>query len=437
MVKIAPASRPSPNTLKKQIVPIVFVPGLMGTRLAFDKPDHVDKSMKWDPDSPLTEMLPWKRLTPSEKRLVLHHRNRATVMDEDADNGWGAIPKSVYGDFRQALLNKKDVAGATSPIYAVGYDWRLSCAVSAWRLAAKVAAILKENKGAQQVVLITHSMGGLVARAAIKLSAGFANSVRGVSHVAQPVAGAVVLYRRVFTGMLTKWDGDKHLAEILGNTPRGFTLTMSGVPGVFELLPTQQYRYVPDDSPESPDDPQIRLLRGPWESGEKGQQDSLGRTVYPHGISRRYLDQNSPPGIFNAKLHGSRDATENQDVQQDINSGVIGASGFHEVVALSMHDNTRMIYSTGSATDVAVKYPVVREQFDDQLVYRKEEGDGTVPDASAMALWPSAVTASVANARVDANRQFVVKSAEHAKILDNSTVRQVLFELTDQMIKKG
>jgi hypothetical protein len=436
-LKVIPGSRVSPNTARTQVLPIVFVPGLMGTRLAFDKADGVDRKMSWDPDHSITEMLPWKRLTASEKRRVLNHQNPATIIDEDVDNGWGALAKSFYDDFHQALLAKKDMADATTPVYAVGYDWRQSCANSARRLTAKVTGILKDNKGAQQAILITHSMGGLVARAAMKQSSGLANSVRGVVHVAQPVAGAVVLYRRVFTGMSTTWDGDKHITKILGNTPYEFTVPMSGIPGVFELLPTQQYRYVPGDSPESQEDPQIRLLRGPWESGEKGQPDSMGRTAYPQGISRRYVDANSPPGIFNAKLHGSRDRAETKDVQEDINSGVIAASGFHEALGLSMHKNTWMIYSTGSATDVAVKYPVERDQFDDLLVYRKEEGDGTVPDASASALWPSAVTASVANARVAKNRQFFVKGADHAKILDNATTRDVIFQLIYEMIKHG
>jgi hypothetical protein len=428
-----PSSRQSPNTLKTRVVPIVFVPGLMGTRLSFDQGDP---KLKWDPDSKLGEMLPWLSLTATEKARVLNYKNPAKIIDEKKDNGWGALPNSVYGKFQEALVNRK-FGSKKTPVYAAGYDWRQSCATSARLLTTKINAILKAEK-APHLVLVTHSMGGLVARSAVQQTPSLDNGqVIGIAHVAQPVAGAVALYRRLFTGMQEKWDGGQGISKILGNTPYEFIVPMSGIPGVFELLPTHQYRYVPSDTPDEPGYGEVGKLRGPWESPEKGHLDGSGRTVYPHGISKRYLNPDSPPGMFNDKIHGSRDPDETKRTKDDIALGVISADAFHQGLALRYHKNTWAIYSTGVHTDVAVKYPVQHDQYDDLMVCRREEGDGTVPDASAAALFFKSVEASVENARRAENRQFFVNGAEHAGVFDNNTVRDVVFQLIYNMVQFG
>ena len=154
---------------------------------------------------------------------------------------------------------------------------------------------------------------------------GLFDKVLGVVHVAQPVAGSVVLYRRLFTGMQAKWDGKQAVCDILGNSPYEFITPLSGIQGVFELLPTYQYRYLPDDSPDSPN-PEFAKLRGPWESDLKGEMDSKGRTVYYGGISKiRYTQADSPPGMFNLKIHGSRDSQETERTRNDVKDNILRA----------------------------------------------------------------------------------------------------------------
>jgi pimeloyl-ACP methyl ester carboxylesterase len=406
----------------------------MGTRLGFKSgPD-------WDPESPITEMRHWLNLTADEKWKLLNSGNPATIIDEFKNNGWDALVKNFYHPFLDFLKDKaKDkIGGAKAPVYAVGYDWRQSCATSGTYLETRIDGILKENKGADKVILITHSMGGLVSRAVMRKSPALMSKVLGVAHVAQPVAGSVALYRRLFTGMNHKWDGDEDTVKVLGNSPYEFIVPMSGILGVFELFPTHQYRYLPPDSPENPQSPDIAKIRGPWESPEKGSTDPLGRTVYSRGIAmKRYLDPESPPGLFNLKLHGSKDKGVTDRTQSGIQQGIVSADAFHENLGLSLHYNSWMIYGTGEATDVAVKFPVNDAKYDPHLLYRTPEGDGTVPDASGSALWAKSDEATVSNAKVADKRQFFVRGAEHSAMLNNQIVQDVLFQLVFQTIQFG
>lgn len=431
MSKTRTSRQQSSNVQRKRIVPIVLVPGLMGTRLGFSNgPD-------WDPESKFWEMRHWLGMTADKKWQLLNSGNPATIIDEFKDNGWAALVKDFYHPFLNYLKGKGKIAGAKTPIYAVGYDWRQSCAKSGIYLQTRIDKILKEkeNNGAEKVILITHSMGGLVSRSGMK-GTPLAGKVLGVAHVAQPVAGSVVLYRRLFTGMLPTLDGTEHLVNILGNSPYEFIVPMSGILGVFELLPTHQYRYLPEDSPDAPGKPDIAKLRGPWESPDKGTTDHLNRVTYPHGIAqKRFSSPDSPPGLFNLKLHGSSDQTITDRTKSGMQKGILSADGFHENLALYLHPNPWMIYGIGEDTDVSVKYPVTDDKYNPHMLYRTKEGDGTVPAVSGAALWGESFPATIDNIKMANKRQFFVHGGDHAEILNNQTVRDGLFQMVLQMIQ--
>lgn len=63
-------------------------------------------------------------------------------------------------------------AGAFLPVHAVGYNWLQSNKTSAEHVAREIDRILayyrSRNRDAEQVILVTHSMGGLVARALVR-----------------------------------------------------------------------------------------------------------------------------------------------------------------------------------------------------------------------------------------------------------------------------
>jgi pimeloyl-ACP methyl ester carboxylesterase len=144
-------------------------------------------------------------------------------------------------------------AGYQYPVYAVGYNWLASCAVSAQRLGRRIKEIKQywtsRKHECEKVILVTHSMGGLVARACAKLSAGNSDDIAGVIHGVMPALGAPVVYRRLACGTegahYDKGPLDNRRAdlfsEIVGSTAAHTTPVMATSPGVLELLPNQFY----------------------------------------------------------------------------------------------------------------------------------------------------------------------------------------------------
>src|SRR5271166_2715254 len=107
--------------------PIVFLPGIMGSRLYFQ-----DSGKFWDPDS-TWRMRRWMPLWPfrndDDNRLELHAAEPASVIidpltsDVDAEGvklGWGGVVWSFYGPFLELL---RDLA-RDRRAFAIGYDWR-------------------------------------------------------------------------------------------------------------------------------------------------------------------------------------------------------------------------------------------------------------------------------------------------------------------------
>lgn len=128
------------------------------------------------------------------------------------------------------------------PVYACGYNWLESNAVAAMRLSQRILHVIEENNHAHsvcsQVVLVTHSMGGLVARSCQQLD-GMRDAIAGIVHGAMPGIGAPVAYRRCKVGMK---DEDAIAAVAIGSTGQEVTAVFAQAPGALQLLPTMQYK---------------------------------------------------------------------------------------------------------------------------------------------------------------------------------------------------
>ena len=233
---------------------IVFLPGVMGSRLYFP-----DSNKFWDPDS-TWRMLRWAPLWPvrsdDDNRRELHAREPAGVVmdpltsDVDADgvaHGWGGVVWSYYGDY---LKHLRTITG-TGRTFAVGYDWRQDIRWLGEYAADKFWKAL-DATGADKLAIVTHSMGGLVARAAFMHDPTLIPRVAKVLFICQPATGVVILYRRLFTGLIPGLDGglkDYGFRLLLGNTRAAFVGNMSGLPGAMQLLPSEFY---PDDAQGQP-----------------------------------------------------------------------------------------------------------------------------------------------------------------------------------------
>lgn len=136
------------------------------------------------------------------------------------------------------------------PVYACGYNWLDSCGNSAQLLRRRIERIMTfwtdHKRACDKVILVTHSMGGLVARACAKQ---IPDKILGVIHGAMPALGAPVCYRRIACGTETSSPGNGQMADlkagcvadILGDRPQTTMPVMATSPGALQLLPNHLY----------------------------------------------------------------------------------------------------------------------------------------------------------------------------------------------------
>jgi hypothetical protein len=143
----------------------------------------------------------------------------------------------------QAILSDELLkrAKAVYPIYAFGYNWLSSNMIAAKELKKRIEQIISENNVGEmkctQVILVTHSMGGLVARACSQLS-DMQKKIAGIVHGVMPATGAAVAYRRCKVGMK---DEDRVAGLVIGSSGREVAAVFAQAPGALQLLPSTAY----------------------------------------------------------------------------------------------------------------------------------------------------------------------------------------------------
>ncbi|MDP3673247.1 MAG: hypothetical protein Q8R69_26575, partial [Telluria sp.] len=163
---------------------------------------------------------------------------------------WGLIgrPTELTAPIGEAEFEK--FSRYYYPVHACGYNWLQSCEQAAAVLKKRIESVIKfyadRNMTCSQVILVTHSMGGLVARACAK---AIPDKIAGIVHGAMPALGAPVCYRRIAcgteatspsAGSMGEISMEK-FAEIAGATTAATTPVMAVSPGVLELLPNHLY----------------------------------------------------------------------------------------------------------------------------------------------------------------------------------------------------
>lgn len=343
---------PTSNTVRAavtiprpDVIPIVFVPGIMGSNLKakadiqFRRRPIIKAGEKiWNVDTDMTIVKAWLGRNAAARQLLLnkdavlvdrsglielqqseHDALNASVthngalldkpgiavemiqakIDAEADKrrrGWGTVSWGSYGDFlgwleltlagpktvgkgpdaslteafnqlvgqqvpgvlgTPAMLDRDGVRKLMRfqfPVHACGYNWLQSNMDSGKELADEIQRIIdRYNDPARtprtfctQVIVITHSMGGLVARAAA-LAHGAQANILAVIHGVMPTDGAAAFYKRFVGGFIGEGDGfiDKTTANIaamaLGNTGKETTPVLGFGPGPMELAPNHLY----------------------------------------------------------------------------------------------------------------------------------------------------------------------------------------------------
>jgi len=289
----------------KQIIPIIFIPGIMGTNLRVKD----GKGYAWRPPNGklagLIQVIQYLGKDAAARKKVLHpdrvevdgegsvsltrnvERQLKGAPDLDPEKlarlfGWGELHRDSYGRILNTLQERlhdilktdgtpddawvqlvleqqklhqfgaekpfeeittddlKRFANAAYPVHAVGYNWLQSNNVSVQRLVDKIDAITDFykntlNKDCEKVILVTHSMGGLVARACTQLQ-GKSDKVLGVLHGVMPAIGAPATYKRMRAG----FEGVEQV--LLGRNAAEATAVLTQAPGPMELLPTAEYQ---------------------------------------------------------------------------------------------------------------------------------------------------------------------------------------------------
>jgi pimeloyl-ACP methyl ester carboxylesterase len=128
------------------------------------------------------------------------------------------------------------------PVHAMGYNWLRGNGESGKTIAKRIRALMTRYRDqgfqCEKVILVTHSMGGLVARAAIHPEMGNLNDqVLGIVHGVMPAVGAGAAYKRVRCG----FEGNGITADVLGSIGSNVTPVLGNAQGGLELLPSQAY----------------------------------------------------------------------------------------------------------------------------------------------------------------------------------------------------
>ncbi len=305
--------------VKTKVIPVLFVPGIMGSNLNYvDKNGNTKEA--WGPPnnfgtkvgqlvsyslfasaadraealSPDTTSVKWDG---SVNAVPNAHGDAGSADDDDKLNGkalakkrgWGTVHKDSYGEFLvqlQTILDQPrfDANEATwsaitkmvtppgadpltaeelnhahdfhFPVYACGYNWTQSNRKSATgydsgpdagksALTDRVDAILKEVQDkldctCTQVILVTHSMGGLVARAYAQANP---DKILGIVYGVMPATGAPATYKRVRSGFggegggIDGWGASK----ILGKNAELAAPPVLNSEGALQLLPWPNY----------------------------------------------------------------------------------------------------------------------------------------------------------------------------------------------------
>ena len=200
---------------------LVLVPGLMGSRL------YYNGSRKWEPEmwqggSPYFECEMKPYLLSNENGNSLYSLDSTRESDED----YGAL--DTYQDIYLYLKDPSNFPTIDYKVKFFTYDWRLSCTEN--------AEILERFIGAdQKVVLIAHSMGGLVSSAYLAKSAANRAVVKRLISFGTPYLGAAKAVVGFESGDLmpspiTNFFMATHLKDICKNTV-----------SAYELLPSSRY----------------------------------------------------------------------------------------------------------------------------------------------------------------------------------------------------
>lgn len=177
-------------------------------------------------------------------RPLRHAGSWGRIVDTDPAT-WGAVQNPKLSPLTEAELTSA-TKGCLFPVHAMGYNWLQSITQSAIILAGRITRLIEKYKSVglqcEKVIIVTHSMGGLVGRALIHPAMGnIENKILGVVHGVLPASGAPAAYKRMRCGFEEGFMGMDPAPKILGNFGSEVTAVLGNSIGGLQLLPSCAY----------------------------------------------------------------------------------------------------------------------------------------------------------------------------------------------------
>lgn len=521
----APTGQHTQAQVKKASIPLIFVPGIMGSRLERD-----DKGFCWDPDakahmwynysgvdgagrkkflidnpnedghsrrvmgqrngsdcSDLRDALrsawttshyfksneyhppDWQWL-PDEVRKLPPKDRIEKMLDIAVLNGWPEVAWGFYGSIIQNLAKATFPSFKRifyHPVYAVGYDWVGDNKLAGGDLTKRIAEIKKQEQGygreCKQVILVSHSMGGLVTRASVVPKVATACSkadVLGVVHGAQPASGAPAAYRRMRAGFEpgpNEGYVDKKARGVLGFTSSQVVPVLGGCVGGLELLPTKLYRFVLQGKEHTlwlfQREKDGSLGEGMPKSGNpyneiyREDKDFL-RLVFDPGM----LD----PGAKPKQAQGNRTSSPDAGPRSDFLKNLKAAEDFHDTLQDQAHAATFITWGAntglgtfdhilwnydpkaependGVGSDLDPKPPDGSQPSRFTMAGPHGPGDQTVPASSGAMLLKKSLNKALHNAQCKPVSGEIKDSLEHSHFYDHGSVLDFVIAAVEEL----
>lgn len=363
----------------KKLVPIVFVPGTMGTRLATNAgtfawnptgegrlsgpaggvncpgPQALDAELIGQLDSPLKPVGLFDddmfKIPGGVQRYPVEWWGYAqsiryffSAIPEFYDILLFKLSRSPSGD--GDLYTDLQELGFEPRVYVAGYDWRHSCADAAENFVSPVVQRALKECDAEQVILVAHSMGGPVARHYCKYFGK--GQVRGLILITSPLVGAMKAYSWIKKGFALD-DG-----AMLGMRVAFFHQYANwssisfcrSIPSMYEMLPTRIFAQNAKN----------------WLEFDKDDNQTGYPYTFPPGdfpVPTQYLDATDPYGLTMDPFTGVGDDEVNRvelarlvanAEQFQFNLTVPGTAAEGEVRKVYLPDTTYIIYAQGLPT---------------------------------------------------------------------------------------
>jgi pimeloyl-ACP methyl ester carboxylesterase len=296
----------------------------------------------------------WKNIVATKSKSWFVKSDKSKL--EDIMDDWGPLKKDIE------LLSKElhgKLANYSFPVFAIGYNWLQSNDDSAKYVAEMMNRLVKPQikkefpeQEFKKFIIVTHSMGGLVARSLI-LEDSVKNDILGVMHGVMPASGAPTVYQRICRG----WEGGEVVSgwkasyeanrarEVFGATSERLMPVLANSPGALQLLPFANFLQHKDQ--EGQQSKAWLTLRARNRNGQvvtarlpknEPYEEVYTRTdTWWSMINEDFLD---PAGILNEKMA--------VDGKTDIISYYIDnmkfVRDFHNKIADSYHPNTYAHY---------------------------------------------------------------------------------------------